>query len=288
MHETVKLYYSLTKPGVTYGNAITAVAGYLLATGSSFDVVRFLGLTIGITLVIASACVINNYLDQDIDRLMTRTKTRALVAGKLPGRNAVIFSIVLGIVGAALLFATTNLLTVAVGAFGWFVYVVLYGMLSKRLSIHGTLVGSVSGAAPIVAGYTAVTNMIDLGAILLFLILFLWQMPEFYSIAVYRQKEYAKAKVPIMSVVKGIKSTRIQILIYTIVFVIATLLLSVYGYTGYIYFAVMAVLGVYWIWLGIKGQSAEDVNAWAKKMFRFSLIILLVFCGLISLEAFLP
>ena len=182
MSGKLKLYYSLTKPGVTYGNAITAVAGYLLATATSFDIARFLGLTFGITFVIASACVINNYLDQDIDRLMTRTKMRALVSGKLPGWHAVVFSVVLGVVGIGLLAWLTNLLTVGVAIFGWIVYVVFYGMLSKRLSIHGTLVGSVSGAAPIVAGYTAVTNTLDAGAWLLFAILFLWQMPEFYSI----------------------------------------------------------------------------------------------------------
>ena len=288
MKEKIGLYYSLTKPGVTYGNAITAVAGYLLATGSSFDVVRFLTLTVGITLVIASACVINNFFDQDIDRLMTRTKTRALVAGKLPGRNAVIFSILLGVIGIALLYAYTNLLTVCVALFGWVVYVVFYGMLSKRMSIHGTLVGSVSGAAPIVAGYTAVTNQLDLGAWLLFAVLFLWQMPEFYSIAVYRQKEYAKAKVPVMSVVKGIKSTKIQILIYTVLFVLATLALTYFGYTGYTYALIMGALGANWIWIGMEGQSTKDDDTWARKMFRFSLVILLAFSGLISLEAFLP
>jgi protoheme IX farnesyltransferase len=288
MKGTIQLYYSLTKPGVTYGNAITAVAGYLLATGNNFDPIRFVAFTVGITFVIASACVINNFLDQDIDRLMTRTKTRALVQGKLPGVNAVIFSAVLGIAGLALIYGFTNLLTVGVAAFGWVVYVIFYGMLAKRLSIHGTLVGSVSGAAPILAGYTAVADRIDLGGILLFLILFLWQMPEFYSIAVYRRDEYAKAKVPVMSVVKGIKNTKIQILVYTVFFVVSTLLLSLYGYTGYVYAIVMGALGARWIWLGIEGQRAQDDEAWARRMFRFSLIVLLAFSGLISVEAFLP
>jgi protoheme IX farnesyltransferase len=285
---TVKLYYSLTKPGVTYGNAITAVAGFLFAAGTEIEIVRFLGLTFGITFIIASACVINNYLDQDIDALMERTKARALVGGKLPGRSAVIFSIVLGLVGVGLLYSFTNALTAWVAIFGWFAYVVLYGMLAKRLSIHGTLVGSISGAIPILAGYTSVTGRVDLGGILLFLILFLWQMPEFYSIAVYRRDEYAKAKIPVMSVIKGIKSTKLQILVYTVFFVIATLLLPMYGYAGYVYAVVMTLLGVHWIWLGIEGQRTLDDNAWARRMFRFSLVILLVFSGLISLEAFLP
>ena len=284
----IKTYYSLTKPGVLYGNALTAAAGFLLASKGQVDLWLFVALCIGSTLIIASACVLNNYLDQDIDSKMARTKKRALVQGEIKGQNAVIFSIILGIVGVAILLAWTNLLVVFIGIGGFIVYVVLYGMLSKRLSIHGTLVGSVSGAAPILAGYCAVTGSVDLGAILVFSILFLWQMPEFYSIAVYRQKEYAAAGVPVMSVVKGIKSTKIQIFIYTVLFVVSTLLLSVFRYTGVVYLVIMAVLGVYWILLGAKGLRARDSDAWARKMFKFSLIILLVFCGLISVDAWLP
>jgi len=290
MTSKIKTYYSLTKPGVLYGNALTAAAGFLLASGIAgvFNFWLFLALCIGSTLIIASACVLNNYLDQDIDSKMARTKKRALVQGEIKGKNAVWFSVILGAVGLLILMLFTNTLVVLVGVGGFLVYVVFYGMLSKRLSIHGTLVGSISGAAPILAGYVAVSNQFDIGAVLVFLILFLWQMPEFYSISVYRQKEYAAASVPVMSVVKGIKSTKIQIFIYTVLFVVSTLLLTVFHYTGYVYFVIMAVLGAYWVWLGAKGLAAKNSDAWARKMFRFSLIILLVFCALISVDALLP
>lgn len=288
MRAKLQSYYSLTKPGVTYGNAMTAVAGFLLASGQQIDLARLIVFSIGITFVIASACVINNYLDQDIDRIMARTKNRALVQGSIPGYHAVILSAVLGILGAMLIYVFTNPLTLFVSATGWLVYVVFYGMLSKRMSIHGTLVGSISGATPILAGWTAVTDSIGIGGALLFAILFFWQMPEFYSIAVYRRNEYAKAKVPVMSVIKGVKSTKRQILIYTLLFVISTLLLTVYGVTGYAYFIAMLLLGGYWLWLGIKGQTTPNDDAWARKMFRFSLIILLAFSFLISIEALLP
>lgn len=271
-----------------YGNALSALAGFLLASKGHINPFLFIALVVGTTLVIASACVLNNYLDQDIDSKMSRTKKRALVQGEIKGRNAVIFSIVLGIVGIAILMLYTNLLVVAIGIIGFIDYVVLYGMLSKRLSIHGTLVGSISGATPILAGYCAVTGVLDIGAVLIFLILFLWQLPEFYSISIYRRKEYKAAGVPVMSVVKGVKNTTIQIFVYTLLFVISTLLLSVYGYVGRIYFVMMAVLGLYWIWLGYQGLLAKDSDAWARKMFKFSLIILLVFCALISLDSWLP
>jgi protoheme IX farnesyltransferase len=284
----LKLYYSLTKPGVLYGNAITAAAGFLFASRGHIDWWLFIFLCVGTTLIIASACVLNNYLDQDIDRRMARTKKRALVAGEVKGRNAVIFSIILGLLGLAILTRYTNPLVVGIGVVGFIDYVVLYGMLSKRLSMHGTLVGSISGAAPILAGYCAVTGSIDIGAVLVFAILFLWQMPEFYSIAVYRRKEYAAANVPVISVVKGVKNTKIQIAVYTFLFVLATLLLSAFGYTSVSYFVVMLVLGAYWLRLAIIGLRQSQGDAWAKKMFRFSLIILLLFCAVISVDAWLP
>lgn len=284
----LKLYYALTKPRVTYGNAITAVAGFLLAAQGSIDWWAFLALTVGMTLVIAAACVLNNYLDQDIDAKMERTKNREMVRGVIPGRNAVIYSITLGVIGTLLLFFFTNTLTAIIGVLGFVVYVWFYGAWTKRTSIHGTLVGSVSGAAPILGGYTAVTGTIDMGAVLVFLVLFLWQMPEFYSIAVYRRDEYKAAGVPVMSVVKGKKNTIIQIFIYTILFVISTILLYVYDYTGYSYLVVMGALGLYWIWLGAKGLTAKDSDAWARKMFHFSLVMLLVFSFMISIDSWLP
>lgn len=285
---SIKSYYSLTKPGVLYGNALTAAAGFLLASRGNIDFWLFVTLCIGITLVIASACVLNNYLDQDIDSVMTRTKQRALVRGEVSGRNAVVFSIVLGLAGLITLLLCTNLLVVVIGIVGFIDYVVLYGMLSKRLSVHGTLIGSISGAMPILAGYCAVTGTLDTGAIILFFILFLWQMPEFYSIAIYRREEYKSAGIPVISVVKGIGHTKQQIVVYTLLFVIMTILLFVCGYAGYSYLIVMLLLGLYWLGLSVQGLRNASGDAWARRMFRFSLVILLAFCMLISIDAWLP
>ncbi len=286
----IKKYYSLTKPGVLYGNVLTSVAGFLFAAGyfKSFDAKLFLATIAGTTLVIASACVLNNYLDQDIDSVMERTKTRALASGEIPGWHALVMSIILGILGILILAFWVNWLVVGTGIFGFIVYVWLYGAFSKRKSIHGTLVGSISGATPIFAGYVAVSNKIDPAAILLFLMLFFWQFPEFYSIAIYRKDEYKKAKIPVMSVVKGVKNTKIQIFIYTVAFVISSLLLTPLGYMGYIYFIFMALLGVYWILLGAKGLKTKNSSAWARKMFHFSLIALLALCFTLAIGTLLP
>lgn len=286
--EKVRQYYKLTKPGVLYGNAITAAAGFLLASKGDIDWLLFVWLNLGTTLVIASACVLNNFLDQDIDRLMERTKKRPLIQGDVSGKGAVVFSIVLGLTGIGLLYATTNWLVVLIGVIGFVDYVVLYGMLSKRLSMHGTLVGSISGATPILAGYVAVTGFIDIGAILVFAILFLWQMPEFYSISIYRRKEYKAAHIPVISVVRGVERTKLHIAVYTLLFTICIFLLTMTGYAGWVYAVVIGGMSLYWLWLSIVGLRSKDDDKWSRKMFRFSLIILLAFCAIISLDAYLP
>jgi protoheme IX farnesyltransferase len=287
---SLRTYYQLTKTGVLYGNVLTAVAGFLLAAAyfDTLPLVLFVATIIGMTLVIASACVLNNVLDQDIDRIMERTKNRGVASGQVSPANAAIFSGVLWLIGMAVLRIFTNWLVVAIGLFGFVVYVWLYGALSKRRSIHGTLVGSISGAMPILAGYVAVADRIDAAAVLLFLMLFFWQFPEFYSIAIYRRKEYAAAGVPVMSVVKGVRNTKLQILVYTVLFVVSTLLLTPFGYTGWIYFAVMTVLGLYWLKLAVDGQRAKDSDAWARRMFHWSLIILLALCLMLAVGNLLP
>lgn len=284
----MKRYYELTKPRVTYGNVLTVVAGFLFASNGAIDWWLFFWTTLGMTLVIASACALNNYLDRDIDAKMERTKSRPSVKGSISSRNMVIFASVLGLLGLAMLALYTNMLVVIVAIIGYIDYVVFYGMLSKRMSVHGTLVGSISGAAPILAGYVAVSGVFDIGAALVFLIIFLWQMPEFYSIAVYRRDEYKAASVPVSSVTRGIKKTKVQIFFYTLAFVITTLLLTLFGYTGITYTLIMGGLGLYWLSLGFKGLTAKNSDAWARKMFRYALIVLLVFSFLISVEAYLP
>lgn len=288
VNKTVRAYYSLMKPGVLYGNVITAAAGFFLASKGTVDVPLFIAMIIGTTLVIGSACAINNYLDQDIDKLMSRTKKRALITGEVSPRGALIFGILIGLLGILVLALFTNWLVVVIGIIGFIDYVWLYGALTKRRSIHGTLVGSVSGAIPILAGYVAVSNQIDIGAVLVFAVLFFWQMPEFYSIAIYRRKEYKAAGVPVISVVKGVEHTKQMIFVYTALFVMSTILLTTANVTGITYFVTMAVLGMYWLWMAVKGLKAEDSDAWARRMFHFSLIILLVFCFMISVDSFLP
>lgn len=283
-----RAYYQLLKPGVMYGNVLTGAAGFLLAAAGAVDWWIFVGTIIGMTLVVGSACALNNYLDRDIDSKMTRTLKRPSVTGEVPGWSIVVYSVVLGVWGTVILYLWTNWLVVAIGLLGWMTYVWLYGAWSKRQSIHGTLVGSISGAMPIAGGYAAVSGQIDLGLIMAFLAVFFWQFPEFYSIAIYRRKEYAAAKVPVMSVVKGVRSSTVQIFIYTILYVLSTLSLTWLGYTGWVYFAVMLGFGLHWIYLGYQGLSATKPEIWARQMFRYAMINILVLCVMFALGPLLP
>lgn len=284
----IRALYRLTKPGVTYGNLITTVAGYLFAANGHIDWTVFAALTVGTWGVIASACVINNYLDQDIDAIMTRTKKRPLLTGEVTPRQAVIFGALLGIAGTVLLAMFTNYWVAGIGIVGWVVYVWLYGALGKRKSVHGTLVGAISGAVPIWAGWLAVYPGIDIVGVLLFLVIFFWQMPEFYAISIYRRDEYAKAGVPVSAVVRGVPATIRQIFIYTVLTAISTLALIVSPLTSWTMWLVLFVVCAYWLYVAGQGFTAKDAAKWAKKEFHFALMFLVVFCIVISINPYLP
>jgi heme o synthase len=280
-------YYRLTKPGIIRGNAITAAAGFLLASNSRVDFSLFAAAVGGISLIIASACVFNNILDREIDAKMKRTKKRALVTGAISVKSAMFFAIFLGISGSYILLRWTNNLTYSVALLGLIFYVIVYGY-AKRNSVQGTVVGSISGAVPPVVGYCAVTNRIDSGALMLFIILVLWQMPHFYAIALYRTKEYASASIPVLPIINGVQATKLQILGYMIAFLAAINIFTLLGHTGYTYSVVMSLVSLAWIRLGLKGFNNSDTERWARKVFGFSLLVLLVFSLMISLNAYLP
>ena len=279
-----KTYYILTKPGIIYGNLITTAAGFFLASKGNINFGLLLASLAGVSLVIGSACVFNNYLDRDIDKKMARTKARALARGLVSARNAIVYATFLGLAGFSVLAIYTNLVTVSVGIIGFLDYVVLYSIF-KRRSLYGTIIGSISGATPVVAGYTAVTNRIDSAALILFLTLVFWQMAHFYSIAIYRFKDYAAARIPVLPVKAGVHFTKINMVFYIVAFILSAASLTIFGYTRYTYFAVAAVLGLFWLGLCLSGFKTDKDTIWARKMFRFSLITITGLCIMITLDA---
>ncbi|HUC87546.1 MAG TPA: heme o synthase [Candidatus Binatia bacterium] len=279
----LKKYYNLAKPERTYANVLTTTAGFLLASKWHINFKLLVATLVGTSFVIGSACVVNNFTDRKIDAKMSRTSRRALVNHEVSPVLALIYGVVLGIIGFGALSLFVNKLVVILGAVAYFDYVVLYG-LAKRHTVHSTLIGTLSGAMPITAGYCAVTGHIDAGAILVYLIMTFWQMPHFYAIAIYRLKDYAAAGLPIMSVKRGVKSTKKQLLTYMLGFIVVSLLPSLLGYTGQIYFIVMLAVDLVWLKVGLSGLRAKDDAHWAKETFLFSLIVLLVFVTMLAVD----
>jgi heme o synthase len=269
------------KPGIIYGNAMTAIAGFLLASIHSIRFLYLLQTVVSISIVIGSACVFNNVLDRKIDAKMKRTKSRATVSGSIAPGSALFFASCLGILGFALLGYYTNITTIVIGTIGYLDYILVYAYY-KRKSPVGTLVGSISGATPITAGYCAVTGHLNLAAALLFFILVIWQMPHFYAIAIGRMEDYKDAAVPVLPVKKGLRRTKLSMLCYIALFVVLSILLTTFRYAGYLYASVMIVSGVYWYWITLQGLSTKDNKAWARSIFKFSLLIICIFSVMVS------
>ena len=224
---------------------MTTVAGFLLASKHDFNLSLFIFLIIGVSLVIGSACAFNNYLDRDIDHFMERTKKRALVAGTISDRRALTFATVIGLVGFLILVYHTNWLVVIIGLIGFVDYIVAYTYL-KRHSVHATLVGSISGSMPIVAGYCAVTNQVDAAAILLFLVMTVWQMPHFYAIALRRKADYEKAGIPVFPIKAAYKELSGDSALHCSLCGFHILVSALFGYTGLVYAVVVGIAGIWW------------------------------------------
>lgn len=281
-----KKYYLLTKPGIVRGNLFTAMGGFFLASRGTIDIPALLGAFFGTAFIIASGCIFNNYIDRDIDSKMVRTQKRALVTGAISSNKALLFGAVLGIVGVITLLVFTNLLSCLAAVTGFIFYVVVYGYF-KRASVHGTLVGSISGAIPPVIGYTAAVHALDLGAVVLFLILVAWQMPHFYSIGIFRKDDYEMAGLPVLPVKKGFDETKKHMIFFAVLFLFGISLLTLFGYTGYLYLIVMLTIGGLWVGK-IFQKEISDQNLWAKKVFGLSIVVLSLFSVIISIDFALP
>lgn len=281
----ISLYYRLTKPGIIYGNGMSAVAGYFIAARWHFDLSILFSMIAGLSLIIAAGCVFNNYLDRDIDAHMDRTKKRALVTGTISPARALLFGSSLGILGTIILFVGTNVLALFVALLGLFAYVVIYSMWCKRYTLHATLIGAIAGAVPPVVGYVSVTGTLDVAACILFLILMSWQMPHALAITIRRRDDYLKANIPVMPIARSVFAAKLQIASYAFVFLIATLALAITGYAGKIYLVVMGGLAFAWLLMSLQGFTAKEDTGWAKRIFLFSLIVMTAFCVLCALDA---
>ncbi len=285
----IKQYLQVTKPGIIFGNLISVIGGFLLAANGSIDYSLFIATLFGVSLVVASGCVFNNVIDRDIDKKMERTKNRVLVRGLISLKVTLAYAALLGIAGFALLYVAANPLSMWLAVIGFVVYVGVYSLYMKRHSVYGTLIGSLSGAAPPVIGYCAVSNQFDAGALILLLIFSLWQMPHSYAIAIFRFKDYQAANIPVLPVVKGISVAKHHITLYILAFMIATLMLSLGGYAGYKYLVVAAAVSLWWLGMALSGyKNLNDDRLWAKKLFMFSIVAITSLSVMMSIDSITP
>jgi protoheme IX farnesyltransferase len=281
---SLKHFIQITKPGIIFGNVLSVAGGFFLASKGHVDFGLFLIAMIGTSLVVASGCVFNNCIDRDIDLKMERTKNRVLVQGLVSVKLALAYATVLGVVGVGLLYFKANGLAALFAVIGFVIYVGFYSLYLKRKSVHGTLVGSLSGAMPPVIGYVAVSNSFDLAALTLLVMFSLWQMPHSYAIAIFRFNDYLAASIPVLPVKRGIRVAKRHILIYILAFLLATLMLTFGGYAGLNYLAVAAAMGMYWLYMAWTGYKAKDDTVWARKLFVFSIFTITALSVAMSLD----
>lgn len=265
-------YVALVKPRITLMSVLMAAGGYALATraGEWGGAVWAL---IGTALAVGSANALNMVIERESDALMTRTANRPLPAGRMKAAPAVIFGIVMGIAALAVLLLKTNLLTAALGAFALLGYVLVYTPLKRRTPL-ALLIGAVPGAMPPLMGWTAATGQPDLPGLALFMILLVWQIPHFLAIGLYRKEEYARAGIRIVPIVRGDQAAKIQSLAYTTALVPVSLCLVPLNAAGWLYFAVAAALGAWFLSMSARGLSPAAGPVWARKFFLVSLAYL--------------
>ncbi len=278
-----RAYFLLMKPGIIMGNLITLSSAFVFASGGAIDWALFCANVLGLSLVMASACVLNNYIDREADAKMVRTCNRALVQGVVSVPSALGYASILGGMGFSILSFYTNWLATVVAAAGFVIYVGLYSFWKYR-SAWAVWVGSFAGATPPVVGYCAACGRIDIAALSLFAMLIFWQMPHFYAIALFRQKDYAAARIPTMVVLKERAVLKAHMVLYVLAFTVAALSLGFLGGMHWGYVGVVSLFAMGWIRVAIKGFWAADEIIWARQMFLVSLLVIIaVSCALSTL-----
>lgn len=276
---SVRDLLALAKPRVTSLVLVTTAGGMWLSRGS-IELWRAGLVLVGTALAVASANTLNCWLERDVDARMARTRDRPLPAGRLSARAALTSGLILGLVSIPLLVASANGVTAILGAGAIVSYVGIYTPMKLR-SPKALLVGAVPGAVPPLLGWTAVSGRLDAGGLVLFAILFLWQLPHFIAIAIARKEEYAAAGIRVGPVVRGDRSSKIHAILWTAALVPVTLLLVPLRVAGPGFLVVAGILGTTFLAWTLSGLRAARHREWAAGLFRFSLAYLtLLFIGL--------
>jgi protoheme IX farnesyltransferase len=274
-------YLELTKPKVSALIVFTAIVGMVLATPGWIPLPALLYGTLGIALASGSAAAFNHVLDRSIDEQMQRTRRRPLPTGHLQQRHAVAFAVVLALASMLILSLGVNMLTAILTFCSLIGYAMVYTLWLKRATPQNIVIGGAAGAAPPILGWAAVTGTVDAHALLLFLIIFTWTPPHFWALAIARRDDYAKVGIPMLPVTHGIPYTRLQIVLYTILLILTTLLPYLTGMSGLIYLAAALALDMRFLYFVLALNRGIGANL-PMRTFRFSITyLMLLFAALI-------
>ncbi len=280
-------YYELTKPRVVFLIVFTAIVGMFVSVPGWPGLGPLLFGTLGIGLASSSAAVFNHVLDARIDIRMMRTRGRPLPQGKLTERAALTFASGLCVISMAILWSLVNPLTAMLTFFSLIGYAVIYTVWLKRATPQNIVIGGAAGAAPPVLGWTAVTNEVHSGALLLFLIIFVWTPPHFWALAIARKDEYAKVEIPMLPVTHGEAYTRLNILLYTILLVLVTILPYLIGMSGLIYLAAAVILDAWFLYYAVRMYREPDNAELPMRTFKFSITYLGLLFAAILIDHYL-
>ncbi|HEY3697988.1 MAG TPA: heme o synthase [Spongiibacteraceae bacterium] len=267
-------YYELCKPRVVLLMLLTSIIGMFMATPGMVPWQILLFGNLGIALCAGSAAAVNHLVDRRIDLIMARTHDRPIAQGRIDTTHAILFALILGALGMAILITQVNQLTAWLTLASLLGYAVVYTLWLKRATPQNIVIGGLAGAAPPLLGWTAVTNSIDGHGLLLVLIIFAWTPPHFWSLAVHRRDEYAKADIPMLPVTHGIRYTKLHTLLYTLILFAVTLMPFATRMSGPLYLLGAVVLGVGFLYWAVAMLIGKNPNA-AMQTFRYSIIYLI-------------
>ena len=267
-------YLELTKPRVVSLIAFTAIVGMLLAVPGVPPLDRFFIGLAGIWLASASAAALNHLIDRRADAEMNRTRHRPLPTGHVSEREVLVFALTLGAISMLLLWFLVNPLTAILTFFSLIGYAVIYTVFLKRATPQNIVIGGAAGAAPPVLGWTAITGEVSAEPLLLFLIIFVWTPPHFWALAIHRRDEYARVNIPMLPVTHGIAFTRVQIILYTILLLVVSILPYLIGMSGLLYLAAALILGAVFLYYTIAMRFRDDERL-PMKTFGYSITYLL-------------
>lgn len=282
---TMKDYYELLKPGVMSLVVYTGFIGLLIAPGHLH---LFLSLITILCIAVGSGAsgALNMWIERDRDALMSRTQTRPLPQKRITADSALAFGMILAFTSVGLLGMATNWLSAGMLAFSIFYYVVIYTIWLKPRTPQNIVIGGAAGAFPPIIGWLAVTGSFAWPPIILFLIVFLWTPPHFWALALYKNKDYQKANIPMLPITHGLKATRNQILAYTLILCPFVALPYLMGFAGVTYLLIASVVQAGFLISAIRVWREQDAFKYAKMMFAYSILYLFVLFSGFIIERF--